>query len=81
VHICCTPGSQPATRRYWLVRRCVPGTCNGKASFMSNDTETPGPGRNVALLRKQRGMSQVKLAREAGVSLSLLSKIEVGTGR
>lgn len=38
----------------------------------------PGPGRNVALLRKQRNMSQARLARDAGVSLSLLSKIEVG---
>lgn len=41
-------------------------------------TETPGPGRNVAVLRKQRGLSQVALARKAGVSVSLLSKIEVG---
>jgi len=45
---------------------------------MDHDMETPGPGRNVALLRKQRGMSQVTLARKAGVSLSLLSKIEIG---
>ncbi|MCP2262663.1 DNA-binding transcriptional regulator, XRE-family HTH domain [Streptoalloteichus tenebrarius] len=41
-------------------------------------TETPGPGRNVAIIRKQRGMSQVQLARAAGVSVSLLSKIEIG---
>jgi transcriptional regulator with XRE-family HTH domain len=40
--------------------------------------KTPGPGRNVAILRKQRDMSQVKLARKAAVSVSLLSKIEVG---
>ncbi|MCP2262662.1 Transcriptional regulator, contains XRE-family HTH domain [Streptoalloteichus tenebrarius] len=41
-------------------------------------TETSAPGRNVAVLRKQRGMSQVKLARAAGVSVSLLSKVEIG---
>ncbi|MGP3999000.1 helix-turn-helix domain-containing protein [Streptomyces sp. 8N706] len=41
-------------------------------------TKTPGPGRNVAVLRKARDMSQEKLARRAGVSTSLLSKIEVG---
>ncbi|WP_040405922.1 helix-turn-helix domain-containing protein [Amycolatopsis nigrescens] len=45
---------------------------------MTGTHETPGPGRNVATLRKARDMSQVKLAREAGVSVSLLSKIEVG---
>lgn len=45
---------------------------------MDHETETPGPGRNVALLRKQRDISQVKLARKAGVSVSLLSKIEIG---
>jgi transcriptional regulator with XRE-family HTH domain len=38
----------------------------------------PGPGRNVAILRKARGLSQQALARRAGVSLSLLSKIEIG---
>ncbi|GAA2785368.1 helix-turn-helix transcriptional regulator [Saccharopolyspora taberi] len=45
---------------------------------MSSSVETPGPGRNVAILRKARAISQVGLAREAGVSVSLLSKIEVG---
>lgn len=45
---------------------------------MSGETVTPGPGSNIALLRKQRGMSQARLARNARVSLSLLSKIEVG---
>lgn len=45
---------------------------------MTGTFDIPGPGRNVAILRKQRDMSQVKLAREAGVSVSLLSKIEVG---
>lgn len=40
--------------------------------------ETPGPGRNVVILRKERDMSQAKLARKAGVSVSLLSKIEIG---
>lgn len=43
-----------------------------------NEDRAPGPGANVAILRKQREMSQVQLARKAGVSLSLLSKIEVG---
>ncbi|MBW1600677.1 helix-turn-helix transcriptional regulator [Streptomyces sp. JJ66] len=38
----------------------------------------PGPGANVAVCRKARGFSQVSLARRAGVSVSLLSKIEVG---
>lgn len=42
------------------------------------DAETVAPGRNVAILRKARGMSQVALARRAGVSVSLLSKVEVG---
>lgn len=45
---------------------------------MSSMKRTPGPGANVALLRKQRDMSQVKLARKAGISVSLLSKIEIG---
>ncbi|MEU7562012.1 helix-turn-helix domain-containing protein [Streptomyces eurythermus] len=39
---------------------------------------TPAPGENIAVLRKARGMGQAKLAREAGISLSYLSKIEVG---
>ncbi|MCQ8188471.1 helix-turn-helix domain-containing protein [Streptomyces rugosispiralis] len=41
-------------------------------------TKIPGPGANVAVCRKARGFSQVALARRAGVSVSLLSKIEVG---
>ncbi|MBI0379606.1 helix-turn-helix transcriptional regulator, partial [Streptomyces albiflaviniger] len=41
-------------------------------------TKIPGPGANVAICRKARGFSQVALARRAGVSVSLLSKIEVG---
>jgi transcriptional regulator with XRE-family HTH domain len=41
-------------------------------------TRIPGPGANVAVCRKARGFSQVALARRAGVSVSLLSKIEVG---
>lgn len=45
---------------------------------MTSTFEPPGPGRNVAILRKERGMNQTKLARKAGVSLSLLSKIEIG---
>ncbi|MFI1254182.1 helix-turn-helix domain-containing protein [Streptomyces netropsis] len=36
------------------------------------------PGANVAALRKARGWSQAHLARKAAVSVSLLSKIEVG---
>ncbi|KAB8169802.1 helix-turn-helix domain-containing protein [Streptomyces sp. 3MP-14] len=39
---------------------------------------TPGPGANVALCRKARGLSQVALARRAGMSVSLLSKVEIG---
>lgn len=38
----------------------------------------PGPGKNVATLRKARGVSQTRLARRAGISLSLLSKVEIG---
>jgi transcriptional regulator with XRE-family HTH domain len=45
---------------------------------MTGTTRIPGPGTNVAILRKAREMSQAKLARRAGVSVSLLSKIEVG---
>lgn len=41
-------------------------------------TRIPGPGTNVAVCRKARDLSQVALARRAGVSVSLLSKIEVG---
>ncbi|KPC63578.1 XRE family transcriptional regulator [Streptomyces sp. NRRL F-6602] len=41
-------------------------------------TKIPGPGANVAVCRKARGFSQVALARKAGVSVSLLSKIEIG---
>lgn len=40
---------------------------------------TPAPGENIAVLRKARGHGQAKLARMAGISVSLLSKIEVGT--
>ncbi|MEU5426249.1 helix-turn-helix transcriptional regulator [Streptomyces olivoreticuli] len=36
------------------------------------------PGANLAALRKERGWSQVKLAKQANISVSLLSKIEVG---
>lgn len=39
---------------------------------------TPAAGQNIAVLRKARQMGQAKLAREAGISLSYLSKIEVG---
>ncbi|MFD7547125.1 helix-turn-helix domain-containing protein [Streptomyces sp. NPDC059816] len=40
---------------------------------------TPAPGENIAVLRKARGLAQAKLARTAGISVSYLSKIEVGT--
>ncbi|MFJ5143321.1 helix-turn-helix domain-containing protein [Streptomyces sp. NPDC088707] len=36
------------------------------------------PGTNLALIRKERGLSQVQLARMANISVSLLSKVEVG---
>ncbi|MGI5398535.1 helix-turn-helix domain-containing protein [Streptomyces sp. CA-135486] len=36
------------------------------------------PGANLAALRKERGLSQAQLARKANISVSLLSKIEVG---
>ncbi|MGW1073035.1 helix-turn-helix domain-containing protein [Streptomyces sp. NPDC002537] len=41
-------------------------------------TPPPAPGVNVVVLRKARGWSQAKLAKRAVVSVSLLSKIEVG---
>jgi transcriptional regulator with XRE-family HTH domain len=39
---------------------------------------TPAPGENIAVLRKARGLGQAKLARLAGISVSYLTKIEVG---
>lgn len=39
---------------------------------------TPAAGENIAVLRKARSMGQDKLAREAGMSVSYLSKIEIG---
>lgn len=39
---------------------------------------TPAPGENIAVLRKARGLGQAKLARQAGISVSYLTKIEVG---
>ncbi|RKN41165.1 helix-turn-helix domain-containing protein [Streptomyces hoynatensis] len=45
---------------------------------MTGTTRIPGPGQNVAVLRKARGMGQAALARRAGISVSLLSKIEIG---
>ncbi|WP_026220336.1 helix-turn-helix domain-containing protein [Wenjunlia vitaminophila] len=45
---------------------------------MTGTTKIPGPGQNVAVLRKARGMGQAALARKAGISVSLLSKIEIG---
>jgi hypothetical protein len=40
------------------------------------DTTGNSGGARVAMLRKARGLSQLALARRAGVSLSLLSKID-----
>lgn len=45
---------------------------------MNGTTKVSGPGANIAVLRKARGMGQARLARKAGISLSLLSKIEIG---
>ncbi|GGO49696.1 helix-turn-helix domain-containing protein [Streptomyces lasiicapitis] len=45
---------------------------------MSTTTVDPAPGANLATLRKEHGWTQRKLARTAGISESLLSKIEVG---
>lgn len=42
------------------------------------ESTPPPPGENIAVLRKVRGISQAKLARDAGISLSYLSKIETG---
>lgn len=44
---------------------------------MGTTTEL-APGANLAALRKARGMSQTQLASRANISVSLLSKIEVG---
>lgn len=41
-------------------------------------TSTPSAGENIAVLRRARGLGQTRLAREAGVSVSLLTKIESG---
>ncbi|GAB2880302.1 helix-turn-helix domain-containing protein [Streptomyces mayteni] len=41
-------------------------------------TTNLAPGANVAALRNMRGLSQAVLARKAAISVSLLSKIEVG---
>ncbi|MFE7316558.1 helix-turn-helix domain-containing protein [Streptomyces sp. NPDC057555] len=40
---------------------------------------TPAAGENIQVLRKARGVGQEALARSAGVSVSLLRKIEQGT--
>ncbi|MCX3059333.1 helix-turn-helix domain-containing protein [Streptomyces beihaiensis] len=39
---------------------------------------TPAAGENIAVLRKAREMAQAKLAREAKISVSYLTKIETG---
>lgn len=38
----------------------------------------PSAGENIAVLRKVRGIGQAKLARQIGISLSYLSKVETG---
>ena len=40
----------------------------------------PVPGSNIALLRRQMGLSQRQLAKAAGVDVSTLSKLESGKG-
>ncbi|WP_370412939.1 helix-turn-helix domain-containing protein [Streptomyces fradiae] len=45
---------------------------------MSAIIEVPGPGANIAVLRKARGWGQDRLAAAAGISTSLLGKIERG---
>jgi transcriptional regulator with XRE-family HTH domain len=55
---------------------CVMHAYRGTMDGMNGTV--PGPGANVAKVRKDRGLSQVALARRAGVSVSLLSKIEIG---
>ncbi|MGW7367573.1 helix-turn-helix domain-containing protein [Streptomyces sp. NPDC054841] len=39
---------------------------------------TPAAGENIAVLRKARGIGQAKLARQMGITVSYLSKIETG---
>jgi transcriptional regulator with XRE-family HTH domain len=39
---------------------------------------TPTAGENIAVLRRARGYGQTRLAREAGISVSLLTKVENG---
>ncbi|GAA4919003.1 helix-turn-helix transcriptional regulator [Streptomyces coeruleoprunus] len=39
---------------------------------------TPAAGDNIAVLRKARGIGQAKLARQMGITVSYLSKIETG---
>ncbi|ANW19354.1 helix-turn-helix domain-containing protein [Streptomyces clavuligerus] len=44
----------------------------------STNTTELAPGENLAVLRKARALTQAQLARKANISLSLLSKIEIG---
>ncbi|MGC9544045.1 helix-turn-helix domain-containing protein [Streptomyces sp. UG1] len=39
---------------------------------------TPTAGENIAVLRKARGIGQTKLARQMGITVSYLSKVETG---
>ncbi|MFD7105107.1 helix-turn-helix domain-containing protein [Streptomyces celluloflavus] len=43
-----------------------------------DSTRTPAAGENIQVLRKARGLGQTKVARAAGISVSLLRKIESG---
>ncbi len=52
-------------------------TCDTRAMSTTTGTAAIG-GARVAQLRKTRGLTQAALARRAGISVSLLSKIEVG---
>ena len=42
------------------------------------ESTEPTAGENIAVLRKARDLSQARLAREMGITVSYLSKIEVG---
>ncbi|MGW9170174.1 helix-turn-helix domain-containing protein [Streptomyces decoyicus] len=43
-----------------------------------DSTGTPSPGANIAVLRRARDLSQAKVARLAGITVSHLSKVENG---
>lgn len=45
---------------------------------MSSATSIPAVGESIAIARKAQGLTQAALAHQAGVSVSLLSKVEIG---